>query len=101
MARADSQRVAGELEFPCFIKPACARLIGGRRHKVKISSGMAAALDDAFRYDRKLLVERAIPAREIECAVLGTDAPIASVPGEIVPNDEFYSYRANISTITA
>jgi D-alanine-D-alanine ligase len=53
-----------------------------------------AALDEAARYDRKLLVEEAIDAREIEISVLGNDEPIASVPGEIVPCNEFYDYSA-------
>lgn len=50
--------------------------------------------DLAARYDRKMLVEVAINAREIECSVLGNDRPIASVPGEVVPCNEFYDYRA-------
>jgi D-alanine-D-alanine ligase len=56
---------------------------------------LAAGLADAARYDRKLVVEEAVPqAREIEVSVLGNDDPIASVPGEIVPSREFYSYEA-------
>ena len=56
---------------------------------------MAHALSDAALYDRKILVEYAVPdAREIECSVLGNDDPIASVPGEIVPGHEFYDYEA-------
>jgi D-alanine-D-alanine ligase len=51
-------------------------------------------LNDAARYDRKLIVEQGLDAREIEVSVLGNDAPIASVPGEIVPTKEFYSYAA-------
>lgn len=49
---------------------------------------------DAARYDRRILVERGINAREIEVSVLGNDNPIASIPGEVIPSDEFYSYRA-------
>jgi D-alanine-D-alanine ligase len=52
------------------------------------------ALAEAARYDRKLLVEEAIDAREIEVSVLGNDEPIASVPGEILPSAEFYDYAA-------
>ena len=56
---------------------------------------MATALELACRYDRKIVVEAATPnAREIEVSVLGNDDPIASVPGEIVPAKEFYSYAA-------
>ena len=53
------------------------------------------AIDLAFEFDRKVIVEQAVPeAREIECAVLGNEEPEASVPGEIVPNREFYDYEA-------
>ena len=48
----------------------------------------------AAEYDRKIIVERGISGREFECSVLGNDDPIASLPGEIVPNAEFYDYRA-------
>lgn len=49
---------------------------------------------DAARFDRRILIERGIPAREIEVSVLGNDDPIASVPGEVVPSADFYSYEA-------
>jgi len=52
------------------------------------------ALDFAAEYDRKLVVEKGIDAREIELSVLGNDEPMASVPGEIVPSREFYDYAA-------
>ncbi len=56
---------------------------------------MSRALAEAARYDRKLLVEAAVPhAREIECSVLGNDDPIASIPGEVVPCRDFYDYAA-------
>ena len=55
---------------------------------------MAAAIDLAAEYDRRILVENGIDAREIECAVLGNDAPQASVAGEVVPVNEFYDYEA-------
>ena len=52
-------------------------------------------MDLAGAFDRKIVVEAAVPdAREIECAVLGNDAPEASVPGEVVPSREFYDYEA-------
>ena len=64
-------------------------------NKVHAASELAAAMHDAAAYDRKLLVEYAVPnAREIECSVLGNDDPIASVPGEVVPGHEFYDYVA-------
>jgi D-alanine-D-alanine ligase len=55
---------------------------------------LQAAMDLAAQYDRKILVEKAIDAREIECAVLGNDNPEASIPGEIIPINEFYDYDA-------
>ncbi|PYT18305.1 MAG: D-alanine--D-alanine ligase A [Acidobacteria bacterium] len=79
--------------YPCFVKPAN----GGSSigvSKARDARDLSAALELAGRYDRKILVERAIDAREIECSVLGNDAPEASVPGEIVPANEFYDYRA-------
>jgi len=51
-------------------------------------------LADAARYDRRVIVERGIDAREIEVSVLGNENPIASIPGEILPSREFYSYEA-------
>ncbi len=86
-------RVASGFGFPCFVKPAN---LGSSVGVSKVGSPEAldAALEDGFRYDRKLLIERAVDAREIECAVLGNDQPEASVAGEIVPHHEFYSYQA-------
>jgi D-alanine-D-alanine ligase len=67
-------------------------------HKVKSPTDLAAALDDAFQYDLKVLVERGVNAREIEFAVLESarpgEPPLVSVPGEIIPQHEFYSYEA-------
>jgi D-alanine-D-alanine ligase len=86
---------ASELGFPCFVKPANAGSSVGVS-KVKSPSALRAALEQAFAFDRKALVEQAVDAREIECAVLGNDHPEASVPGEIVVThpDGFYSYDA-------
>jgi D-alanine-D-alanine ligase len=84
-------RVESRLRYPVFVKPANLGSSVGI-HKARDRAGLAAALDDAARYDRRLLVEQGITAREIEVSVLGNDDPIASVPGEIVPGDEFYSY---------
>ena len=83
-----------EIGYPCFVKPANMGSSVGV-HKVHSAAALAAALNDAAAYDRKLLIEVAVPsAREIECSVLGNDEPIASVPGEIVPGHEFYDYVA-------
>src|SRR5207249_9635178 len=84
-----------ELGFPVFTKPAT---LGSSVGIVKVHD--AGELDDgmeeAFRYARKAVVERTIaPIREIECAVLGNDDPVASVAGEIRPQGhEFYDYEA-------
>jgi D-alanine-D-alanine ligase len=62
--------------------------------KCRNRSDLIEGLMEAAQYDRRVLVERGIEAREIEVSVLGNEDPIASVPGEILPSDEFYSYRA-------
>jgi D-alanine-D-alanine ligase len=85
--------IEGKLGYPCFIKPANLGSSVGVS-KVCERSELAPALDLAARYDRKMLAEQAVNAREIECSVLGNDEPIASVPGEIVPCREFYDYIA-------
>lgn len=89
-----ADQLAAEIGYPCFIKPANMGSSVGV-HKVHAAEELAAALNDAAQYDRKILVEYAVPdAREIECSVLGNDQPIASVPGEVVPGHEFYDYEA-------
>ena len=79
--------------LPVFVKPANLGSSVGIS-KAKDRAGFDKAVADAFRYDGKILVEEAIQGREIECAVLGNDEPIASVPGEIIPTHEFYDYEA-------
>lgn len=86
-------KVQKALGMPLFVKPANAGSSVGV-HKVKKEADFAAAIADAFKYDSKILIEEGIDGREIECAVLGNEEPIASVPGEIKPNHEFYSYEA-------
>jgi D-alanine-D-alanine ligase len=81
------------LGSPLFIKPANLGSSVGI-HKVKSRAEFEHAVRDAFSYDNKLLIEECINGREIECSVLGNDSPIASVPGEILPRHEFYSYEA-------
>ncbi len=92
------QQIESVLKYPVFVKPANLGSSVGIS-KVHDASELAAAMDDAARYDRKLLVEQGVggkngKAREIECSVLGNDHPIASVPGEVVPVKEFYDYNA-------
>ena len=86
--------VTGRLSFPMFVKPANLGSSVGIT-KAKDQQGLEAGLDLAVDFDRKVIVERAVPkAREIECAVLGNDRLEASLPGEVVPSREFYSYEA-------
>jgi len=78
---------------PLFIKPANMGSSVGI-NKVNNEDEYTAAIQDAFQYDNKVIIEEFIPGREIECAVLGNDVPEASVPGEIIPSHDFYSYDA-------
>jgi D-alanine--D-alanine ligase len=84
-------QVETELGYPCFVKPANLGSSVGVS-KAQDRSSVDAALDLALRFDEWAIVEEAVRGREIEVAVLGDDPPEASVPGEIVPGDEFYSY---------
>jgi D-alanine-D-alanine ligase len=89
--------VLGELGLPVFVKPAN---LGSSVavSKVKTPGGLGPALEAAFAYDRKALVEAAArDPREIEVSILGNDQPEASVPGEIVPDREFYDYDSKYS----
>jgi D-alanine-D-alanine ligase len=86
-------RILETLGCPCFVKPANLGSSVGIA-KVHGPEALPGALNEAARYDRRLIVEQAIDAREIEVSVLGNDDPIASVPGEIIPCNEFYDYEA-------
>jgi len=92
-----AEKIQRELGYPVFVKPANLGSSVGV-HKVTDAGGLNAALEDAFRYDVKVLAEVAIDAREIELAVLENSdpgaEPLVSVPGEINPTHEFYSYAA-------
>ena len=80
-------------DFPLFVKPAnLGSSVGITRCTSR--ADLVEGLLEAARYDRRLLVERGIEAREIEVSVLGNDEPLASVPGEVIPSREFYSYEA-------
>jgi D-alanine-D-alanine ligase len=81
------------LGMPLFVKPANLGSSVGIS-KVAKPAEFAAAIKEAFRYDNKIVIEEFIQGREIECSVLGNDKPIASLPGEIVVNRDFYSYAA-------
>ncbi len=84
--------VEAELGLPCFVKPANLGSSVGVR-KAHDRAELAAAIDSALDFDEWILAEEAVTAREIEVAVLGDSPPEASLPGEIVPGDEFYTYE--------
>jgi len=86
------RRIGAALPCPLFVKPSRLGSSVGIT-KVKERAGIAPALETAFRYDAKALVEKGISGRELECGVLGNEAPEASLPGEVIPSREFYDYR--------
>ena len=88
-----ARRVGREIRYPLFVKPANLGSSVGIS-KVRQASELAAAMNLAASFDRKILVEKAVDAREIECSVLGNDRPEASVAGEVIPVNEFYDYEA-------
>ena len=86
-----ADELAEELGLPCFVKPANMGSSVGVS-KATTVDGLRDAIDLALTYDEWVVVEEAIAGREIEIAVIGNEDPFVSVPGEIVPGDEFYSY---------
>ncbi len=87
------RNIEKSLGYPCFVKPANLGSSVGIT-KAHDWDELTQALTTAAQYDRKLMVERAIVGREVECSVLGNDSPIASAVGEIIPGHEFYDYDA-------
>lgn len=87
------EAIERQLPYPLFVKPANLGSSVGISKAVGRAS-LRQALDEAARYDRKLVVEQGIDAREIEVSVLGNDDPAASLPGEVIPSREFYDYTA-------
>lgn len=85
--------VEKELGYPCFVKPAN---LGSSVGISKASSReeLILAFKEAFQFDRKIIIEQGVKAREIELGVLGNDEPECSVPGEIMPKKDFYDYKA-------
>ncbi|MBD3413581.1 MAG: D-alanine--D-alanine ligase [Candidatus Aminicenantes bacterium] len=85
-------QIKKEYSFPLFVKPSN---LGSSIGITKVQSidQLSRALDVAFRYDSKILVEQGIKGREIECSVLGNDHPISSLPGEVIPFRSFYDYQ--------
>ncbi len=82
-----------EFELPVFVKPANLGSSVGIT-KAHTTAELLEGIEAAFDYDTKVILEKFVSGREIECAVLGNDEPQASVPGEIRPSAEFYSYEA-------
>ena len=91
------EAIEAQLPYPMFVKPANLGSSVGIS-KAADRASLRQALDEASRYDRKLIVEQGIDAREIEVSVLGNDAPAASLPGEVIPSREFYDYAAKYIT---
>ncbi len=87
------RRAEAKLSYPMFAKPSNMGSSVGV-YKIHAHDEFAAAVSGAARYDRRLVVEQGVDARECECAVLGNSKPEASVVGEVVPGNEFYDYRA-------
>jgi len=85
--------VEQRLGYSCFVKPVNLGSSVGV-NKAHNREELAHAMRVAAEYDRKIIIERAINCRELECSVLGNDEPIASVVGEVVPSNEFYDYNA-------
>lgn len=85
-------QIEATLGYPCFVKPANLGSSVGIT-KVRSRTQLETALDSAASYDRRLIVEAGVVARELECAVLGNDNPKASVVGEITYNSDFYDYE--------
>ncbi|HEV2860135.1 MAG TPA: D-alanine--D-alanine ligase family protein [Pyrinomonadaceae bacterium] len=99
-AAAAERRVAEGVGYPCFVKPAnLGSSVGISR--AADAEGLARSIELAAKYDRKIIVEEALDAREIECAVMGNDEPEASLPGEYVVHDErakFLDYTEKYSS---
>jgi D-alanine-D-alanine ligase len=86
------KRISRRLGFPVFVKPANLGSSVGIS-KANNKAELRDAINDAARYDRRLIVERAVIGREIEVSILGNDQPTASLPGEIITGHEFYDYE--------
>ena len=90
--RQDVEEIRKKLPFPLFVKPANLGSSVGIS-KVRNCEELKAAVAVAAEYDRKIIVERGITGRELECAVLGNEDPVASLPCEILPSRDFYDYE--------
>ena len=91
--RIDYDHIIDRLGLPLFVKPANMGSSVGIS-KVYDIEGLIEAVELAFQYDTRIIIEENINGREIECSVLGNEDPVASLPGEILPQADFYSYEA-------
>lgn len=92
------QKIESKLGYAVFIKPSNSGSSVGIS-KAHNREELEKGLSEALKFDRKVLVEEAINAREVEVAVLGNDEPVAATPGEIIPANEFYDYEAKYSNV--
>ncbi|QGU94120.1 D-alanine--D-alanine ligase [Clostridium bovifaecis] len=90
------EQIENKLGYAVFIKPSNSGSSVGIS-KAHNREELEKGLEDALKFDRKVLVEEAVNAREVEVAVLGNDEPVAATPGEIIPANEFYDYEAKYS----
>lgn len=88
-----TKEVVEKLGLPLFVKPANLGSSVGV-HKIKTPDEAQSLIEESFLYDTKVLVEKGINGRELECSILGNENPKASILAEIVPKGEFYSYDA-------
>jgi D-alanine-D-alanine ligase len=89
----DLRPILRSMQFPLFVKPANLGSSVGIS-KVDRKGDLQSAIDEAFLYDRKVVIEKGIVAREFEVSILGGERPFASLPGEVISKHEFYSYEA-------
>ncbi len=85
-------QIEADFDYPCFVKPANLGSSVGIS-KVRSRSELETALDNAASYDRRIILEAGVVAREVECAILGNESPQVSVVGEITFNSDFYDYE--------
>ena len=88
-----AEKIGREIGYPCFVKPANLGSSVGIS-KVHHAGELADALIEACQYDRKIVIEKGLDARELEVSVLGNDDPVTSVVGEIIPANEYYDFDA-------
>ena len=87
------EMIESQMGLPCFVKPANMGSSVGVS-KCRDRGELLEALETAARFDRRILIEMAVDARELEVSVLGNEAPVASLAGEVIPGNEFYDYAA-------